>query len=276
MLYNAGMSRSLQDKVIVITGASSGIGAQTARACARAGMHVVLAARREEKLAEVAAGVRALGREAVPVVCDVTRDEDLVRLFEQAMTRLGRVDAIFSNAGYGLYASVLDTTPQQMEAIFQTNYFASVRTVQLGMSALRATASSGGLGHVLICSSAASEIAPPMYGAYAATKAAQDAIACAMRAELAGEGIVVTSIHPIGTESEFSDKVREVSARPAAAAGTPPMFKQSGEHVARCIVRALRKPRAEVWPHRGARLLLALFTACPGLAAWFTRRHLQT
>ena len=112
-----------------------------------------------------------------------------------------------------------------------------------------------------------------MYGAYAATKAAQDAIASALRAELHEQGIAVTSVHPIGTNTEFHQRVRDQNHNPAVKPNTPDAVRQSPEHVAQCILRAIRRPQAEVWPSLPSRLGVGIAAAFPGLAAWGLRQH---
>ncbi len=262
--------------MIVITGASSGIGAAAAVACAAEGMHVVLSARREERLRQVAAACtqagRARGGGGEIVVADVCDRLAMFGLVDDAAQRHGRLDAVFANAGYGIGAPVDKTTIDQARAIFETNFFGTLHVVQAAVPHMRRQ----GRGHILICSSAASEIAPPYYGLYAATKAAQDAIACAMRAELAGEGVDLTSIHPIGTRTEFGAVVETVSDtvyRPRR--NTPDALRQPVEKVARKIVAALRRPRAEVWPSPVTRVLLGLLTACPSLSAMVMRRMMR-
>ncbi|MEM6757288.1 MAG: SDR family NAD(P)-dependent oxidoreductase [Planctomycetota bacterium] len=267
--------RDLSGKVIVITGASAGIGAATAEACGRAGMGVVLSARRTDKLAEVAERVRAAGGEAWVVACDVTDEAAVTELFAEAMRVAGRVDAVFANAGYGLHKPLLDTTDAEDRAIFETNYFGSNRTIRHGVAALRETAERHGdaLRRVLVCSSSASEIGVPRMGPYCATKAAQDAAASALRAELAEEGVVVTSVHPVGTSTEFFATMADQSGDRDIKANTPVPLSQTADQVARSIVGALRRPRAEVWPAPWARWALAFATLCPGFGAWAMRRH---
>ena len=269
-IYTLAMGQDLHDRVIVITGASSGIGAATALACAREGMHVALGARRVEKLEAVRSQIEALGRKAVCVKCDVDRDEDVHRLFEEAIAKLGRVDVAFANAGYGLRANVADTSDAQMRAIFETNYFGTWRVVREAMPLFKRQKS----GHLIICSSAVSEVSPPEYGAYSATKAAQDGLAGSLRAEAAYDGIFVTTVHPIGTKSEFFGSVRSNAETPGAPPNTPAMFMQTPEHVARCIVKAMKKnrPTAEVWPKGSAKIAMAASTLFPGLSAWILRK----
>lgn len=263
------MTRDLQDKVIVITGASAGIGAATAIRCAQAGMHVVLAARRQEQLHSVAQQIEQQGRRTLVVPCDVSRDEDVIGLFEQAWEAFGRVDVAFANAGYGLASGVLDTSDEQHRAIFETNYFGTVRVIHQAVPYLRRTPD--GLGHLLICSSAASEIGLPWYGAYSATKAAQDSIAGALRCELQ-DVIVVTTVHPVGTLTEFFDTAERMAGGSGPGRpNTPRAFTQRPDTVARKIVRAIHRPRAEVWPSPMARVGLAVATLLPGLTNRFLK-----
>jgi len=265
------MTRDLKDKVIVIAGGSSGIGATTAELCAAAGMDVVLGARREDRLRGVAERVEKHGRRALCVRCDVTRDEDVTHLFEQASEMFGRVDVAFANAGYGLASSVLDTTDQQHRDIFETNYFGTLRVVRTGVPCLRRT--ENGLRHLLICSSAASEIGLPWFGAYSATKAAQDCIAGALRSELQDE-IHVTSIHPSGTRTDFFDTAEKLAGgNGPGEINAPKIFTQTPDRVARKIVAALRRPRAEVWPLGIAKVGLGLATILPGLTNFVLKRE---
>lgn len=262
------MARDLTDRVIVITGASSGIGAATALACAEAGMDVVLGARREDRLREVAEQVQRAGRRAITMACDVDRDADVERLAAQAESHFGRLDAAFANAGYGLYASVAETSDAAMHAIFETNFHGTMRLIRAVVPALERREDGG---HVLICSSAVSEIGLPMYGAYCATKAAQDAIASAMRGELADRGIRVSSVHPVGTRTDFFETARVRSNEQTATFNTPSALQQTAAQVARAVLRCLRRPRAEVWPHWPTRLGLAMVTAFPALGAMSMR-----
>jgi len=271
------MSRNLENKVIVITGGSSGIGAATALECTRAGMHVCLGARNEDKLKQVATQIEQLGGKVLTVICDVRKDEDVQNLFQQAQSHFQRIDVAFANAGYGFFASTLATTDQQHRDIFETNYFGTIRCIKEAAVYLKQV--SDGLKHILICSSAASEIGLPMFGSYSATKAAQDCIAGAMRAEVAKQGIWVTSVHPIGTTTEFFNTAGELSGIKNLYTNTPPKRRQSAEHVARKILAAIRRPRAEVWPMPLARIGLGMATILPGPTALamklYTRKKLM-
>lgn len=263
------MARDLKDQVIVITGASGGIGAATAVACAQAGMDVVLGARRVEKLEAVAAAVRQAGRKALVRRCDVDSDEDVQGLVDGAMETFGRLDVAYANAGYGLFTSVLQTTDEQVRQMFETNFHGTLRLLRsAGRVMLQQKR-----GHLLVCSSAASEVPLPMYGVYCATKAAQDSVVGALRAELSQAGVHVSSVHPIGTRSDFFDEVEARSGHPNFSTNTPGWLMQTPQQVAGAVVRCLRRPRAEVWPNVMTRYGAAVATAFPGLAAAVARRQ---
>lgn len=253
------MRRKLNDRVIAITGASSGIGAATALACAEVGMDVALGARRQDRLNETAARVREAGRDALVIPCDVDRDEDVNRLIDEAVSKFGRLDAVFANAGVGLFGPVATTLDEHARGIFETNFFGTLRVIRASVPALRRQ----GRGHILICSSAVSEIGLPMYGLYCATKAAQDSVASALRAELAHEGIDVSSVHPVGTRTDFFETTRVRSGVATNGFNTPSVLVQTPEKVARAVVKCLRRPKPEVWPQPLSRVGLAIVTACP-------------
>lgn len=265
------MSRELRNRVIVITGASAGIGEAAAIACAKAGMHVVVSARRKNKLDALVQQIEQLGGVATSVACDVRRDDEVPRLFEQAHSRFGRLDAVFANAGFGVFSSIADTPDALVRELFETNFFGTLRCIRSALPYLRRRTNHD-WRQIIICASAVSEIGLPMYGHYAATKSAQDALASALRAELSDERIDVASVHPIGSTTRFFDVVQQVSPTGNGPVGlnTPARLMQSPETVARAVVRCLRRPKPEVWPGVagvGVRLGLALTVAFPRLGA---------
>jgi short-subunit dehydrogenase len=260
------MPRQLTDKAIIVTGASSGIGAATALACAEAGMHVLLNARRGERLEQVAADIRALGRDAAIVVGDVAEPETTDRILQETNRVFGGFYAVFANAGYGMEKPVLGTSVEDLRRIFDVNFFASVHLVQESAHALVRRKQGG---HMLMCSSCLAKFTIPYYGAYSATKAAQNHICRAMRAELRPHGIEVASVHPVTTAAEFFEVAQDVSGGDAGGQSVPDhapsLFVQSPQRVARAVVRCLRRPRSEVWTSTIVRGTAAAMTFAPGL-----------
>lgn len=265
------MKRTIKGKVLAVTGASSGIGAATALEAARRGMAVALCARRLEKVQEVASRIEAEGGQALAVRCDVSRPEEIQAFVDQTVERFGRLDVIYANAGYGIVRSVLEMSDEEHRAIFETNYFGTWNTVRAAAEALRQT--EHGLKHILICSSVASEISLSESGAYCATKAAQDSLAGALRLEVEPEGMRVTTVHPVGTTTEFFTTAAEHGGYKPNRKLPPGSLMQSAEHVARRIVQAIERPKAEVWPMLWVRFALGFATMLPGLAIMGARRH---
>lgn len=267
----------LAGKTIAITGASSGIGMATALVCAQAGMNVAVGARREDKLNALVDQINTQqgARRAVAIRTDVDDPADCRRLIDFTVESFGSIYSVMANAGYGLEKSVQDTTDEELQAIFQTNFFGTMNTLRPAMERMIPA----GEGHLIIVTSCLSKLGTPYHSAYSATKAAQDHIARGLRLELAESGIFVSSIHPIGTKTELFEAMDRTSGG-SAALHTPEFLMQSPERVARAILRTLRQPRGllggsgrEVWTSHSTRLLLAFGTAFPGVTDRLLRKH---
>ena len=258
------MARDLHGKVIVITGASSGIGAATALACAKAGMNVVLNARRAEKLDAVADLARQAGAEAVTVVGDVMEPGISGRMLEAAHDRCDRFDAVFANAGYGFDLAAHEVSDEALRKIFDVNFFAAMDLLNAAVSRLLAD---GRPGHLLMCSSCLGRFTLPGHSAYSATKAAQAHVCTAMRIELEPRGIYVSSVHPITTTTEFFEVSSRLSGKEPGDKSVPEhaprFFVQPPQRVANAVVRCLRRPRPEVWTSFMIRAVAAFMTLSP-------------
>ena len=254
-------------KTIIITGASSGIGAATAVAFAKQGANLVLAARRMEKLQEVAAQCKAAGAKEVLVMhCDVSRREEVERCVDETVARFGRLDVMIANAGYGFMAKVHETTEEQFDAIMAVNvkgtWYAMQAAARMMLKQERlAGRKKDGRGHIVAVSSAAGKRGLPLGGLYSMTKAAQLSLAQAMRVEMADEGIYVSTVHPMTTDTEFF----EVSSSKSRVKSNGLGHLYSAESVARKIVRVIEKPKPEVWPVWWSNLLLSIGSFWPGL-----------
>lgn len=270
-------SVGLQGRSIAITGASSGIGLATAVACARAGMRVVLAARREDKLREATERIRSQGGHAEFLVMDVAAPGENRRLIDFTCAKFGSLFAVFSNAGYGIERQVLQYTESELEQIFKTNFWSSLELMQLGAAHMLASNPGPIRGHVIACSSCVSKIGLPNFAAYSGTKALQDHFGRALRAELDGRGVCVSTVHPIGTRTEFFDTVAGLSGGKRVSIQAPERLKQPAEVVANAIVKRLRRPHgAEVWTSFPMRFALAGVTLFPGWADMLLRRRQRT
>ena len=255
--------RRLDGMIVAITGASSGIGAALAVQLHAQGARLVLAARRRDRLVALAQQLPG----ALIVEADVADPAACARIIAAAAPR---IDTLVCNAGYGLARSIVATSEVEWLDILRTNLLGTTACIQAAVPRMQQQElRDGWRGQIVIVSSALARRGRPEGGAYAATKAAQLSVAEALRVELSTARIAVTSIHPVGTTTEF---IQAVHGDPWITGAREP--QQSAEHVASRIVAAIARPRPEVWPHRLSRWGLSLGTLWPSLLdAYFTRRH---
>jgi len=187
------------NRVLLITGASSGIGAATARTASAAGWRVVLAARSGERLRALAGQLGGEGR-ALPVQCDVTDWDAQQRMVEAALSAFGQLDAAFANAGFGGARGFLADTPEHWREMVLTNIYGVALTLRATIPALRKSR-----GHVLLTSSVAGRRVLPG-SLYSCTKHAVTAMGEAARQDLPGTGIRVTMIEPGMTDTPFFER----------------------------------------------------------------------
>ncbi len=184
------------DPVFLITGASSGIGAATARAAAADGYRVVLAARSEDKLADLAAELGG-GNRALVVRCDVTEWDDQEAMVRATLNDFGRLDVVMANAGFGAKRGFTEETPEFWKSMVLTNVYGAALTIRATIDALRESE-----GHLLLTGSVAGRRALPG-SLYSATKWAVTAMGEAARQELNGTGVRVTLIEPGMVDTPF-------------------------------------------------------------------------
>lgn len=265
----------LKDKPICITGASSGIGRATAVACARAGMPVVVSARREDRLVELVERIRAEGGRAEAFALDVTDAARCAEMIDWCERAYGSVYSVFANAGFGIEEPMHKETTAEVRSMFETNFFGTWNVIEPVLPRMMRA----GRGHVLINSSCLARFPVPCFGTYCATKAAQHAIGRAMNVELRGKGIFTSTIHPVGTRTEFFDVAKELSDGCGATLDghAPRWMTQTPETVARAIVKCLRRPRPEVWPSWAwaVRIGMCLGGMTPRLADLGVRRLMK-
>jgi len=264
----------LAGKVAIITGASSGIGAATARAFAREGMNLVITARREDRLRALAEEIRRLGADAEIVIGDAADPALNTRLLDAAASRFGAFDVVFANAGYGTEQGLLDMDTESVRRMFEVNFFSSIDLLR---TAAQRLIEQQRRGHLLLCSSALAKFTLPYFGVYAATKSAQAMVSRSLRFELEPYGIEVSSVHPITTVTEFFDQAQVQAARNHGDARVPmhapSFFVQRPERVAKAIVRALRRPRSEIWTSHIVRLSTGILNAFPFVLDAVLRRE---
>jgi NADP-dependent 3-hydroxy acid dehydrogenase YdfG len=209
-------------RVLLITGASSGIGAATAREAVEAGWRVVLAARSRDKLGSLAAELGG-DEAAIPVRCDVTSWDDQQAAVATALARFGRLDASLANAGFGAKRGFLEESVEHWKAMVDTNVYGCALSIRAALGHFREQ----NTGHMLLTSSVAGRRTLPG-SLYAATKWAVTAMGEGLRAEVADTPIRVTLIEPGMVDTPFFDNRPSGALEPA--------------DIARAIVYALSQP----------------------------------
>ncbi len=210
------------DRVLLITGASSGIGAETARHAVRDGWRVALAARSEDKLAELAS---ELGGDdhAIALRCDVTDWDDQQRIVKDTVERFGRLDAFFANAGFGGARGFLEDTVEHWHAMVETNVYGCALSIRAALTHFREQ----NAGHMLLTGSVAGRRAIPG-SLYSSTKWAVTGMGESLRAEVADTPMRVTLIEPGMVDTPFFDN------RPDSAL--------ESADIARAVMYALSQP----------------------------------
>ncbi len=236
-------------KVVLITGASSGIGRATALELASRKLTLILVARRLELLEALAAEVRQIGGTAISIQADLSVPENVDRMIDGALERHGRIDVLINNAGVGYFGTVENMSREVMDEILALNFIAPVVAIQRVLPLMKAK----GKGHIINVSSVLGKRGLPLSGIYSASKFALGGISESLRVELRDAGVHVSLVYPVATETEFFDAVRRGEVQGEFA---PAGYIQPARDVAKAIARCIRRPRAEVYPYRRARLLV--------------------
>ncbi|HET7600715.1 MAG TPA: SDR family oxidoreductase [Gemmatimonadales bacterium] len=261
--------KPIREQVLVITGASSGIGLATARAAVREGARVFLTSRNDEALARIAADLNAVTREprAGHLAADVADPEALERVAQGAVDRFGGIDTWVNNAGVSLYGRLLELSIEDQRRLFDVTFWGVVYGCRAAVPRL------GRRGGALInVGSIASDRAIPLQGIYSAAKHAVKAFTDALRMELeeAGTPVAVTLIKPSSINTPvFEHAQTELNREPAPP---PPVYQP--EVVAETILRCAEEPVRDVTVGAGGKLLTALGGAAPRLLDRYMERTL--
>ena len=254
----------LSGRTAVVTGASAGIGLACAEHLARAGAAVVLGARRADRLHAAVERIRSAGGRADSLVTDVTNETDVVALVEHARATFGGLDVVICNAGFGYYGTIEGTPPEVMRRMMDVNFMGTYHGARAAIPAFRRQ----GHGHLIVVSSIVGQRGIAQMSGYSATKAAQVGFVESLRAEFARTNIHVSVVYPVSTETEFRHAMSRDYGHTVSGVGP----KQSVDDVARAIVGCVRRPRAEVYPHRWSRGLAVLNAIAPSLTDRFVKR----
>jgi short-subunit dehydrogenase len=246
----------MAEKVIVITGASSGIGAATAKLLAARGDKVVLAARRLVELKKVA---EQCGTGALPVVTDVTRRAEVDYLRDEALRSFGRVDVWINNAGRALSHQVLELTDEDFDLMMAIN----TKSALYGMQAIVPYFKEHGTGHLINISSALGRIPFASYrSAYSASKAALNSLSANLRMDLRAmyPNIHISVVMPPVVSSDFA-KNALYGTPPPSGGSRPGAASQTPEQAAAAIVELIDNPRAEIYTNPAQSEMVARYFA---------------
>ncbi|MER6489654.1 SDR family NAD(P)-dependent oxidoreductase [Streptomyces griseorubiginosus] len=243
------MSASFVNRVVLITGASRGIGRAVALAFAREGALLVLAARSAERLARVEGEVRALGSEALSVPTDVTSPDEVTALVEAAVSRFGRIDVLVNNAGIGKVGCVeSETFEDDVRQTMRASLFGMINVTRRVLPVLRRQ----GSGAIVNMSSVMGRKAFARFGSYAIVMHGVSAFSDSLRQEVAGDGIRVSVIYPALTATDLLREAKEAEMPPPFRYMTP----LPTDEVARAVVAAVGQGKRRVVLPRTANMLL--------------------
>lgn len=256
----------IKGKVVIVTGASSGIGEATARQFGRGGAKVVLAARRVDRLQTLAQEITGMhtGAETLVVQADLSRLEDIQALINQTLETFGRIDVLVNNAGFGRLDWLENLDPvKDIQSQFDVNVMGVIQTTRQALPVMIKQRS----GHVINMCSMAGLVATPTYTIYAACKHAVHGFSEALRREVKPWGIDVSMVYPGGVVTEFAS---HAGIKRKTKATTPKALLLTAEQVGNAVVQLVRHPRAmwiipwawsfTVWMNRNLNWLVDLTT----------------
>ncbi|MBI3167707.1 MAG: SDR family oxidoreductase [Chloroflexi bacterium] len=255
----------LKDKVVLITGASSGFGEDAAWLFAQEGCKVILAARRIDRLRNLAAKIQDAGGEALAVPMDIVNSDEVDNMVQTAIDLYDRIDILFNNAGIGRVAWYEEHTPDRdIDLLIKVNLIGMMRVTRMVLPHMIARRE----GHIINMVSVAGLIAPPLIASYAASKHGAKAFTDAIRREVAPLGIKVSGIYPGPASTEFGQHIGRSAAYQSFRHKLK--IRLPSQYVARRVIGVAKRPRRSLvipWWFRIATTTEAVF---PYLVDWIT------
>lgn len=232
------MAKKLQGKVVLITGASSGFGEEAARLFAREGCKVVLAARRLERLQQLAAEIQNEGGEAIAIPVDVNQSAEIDVMVQTALDLYGQIDILFNNAGFGAMDWFEEFDPERhIETLVRVNLIGTMLVTRAVLPDML----DRGSGHIINMASVAGLIASPLLTTYAASKYGVRAFTDALRREVAPLGVKVSGIYPGPASTEFGSHLKKNRTRDTINKLID--MRMTSKYVASRVVDVAKRPR---------------------------------
>jgi len=255
------------EPVILVTGASSGIGEAVARRFGRQGYRVILAARRGDRLQAIAQEIRAEGGRAFPVVTDLSRLDQIHHLVESSLAEYGQIDVLCNNAGFGRIKFLEDLDPvadiESQLLVNLTGLIQVTRGVLPYMIGRR-------MGHIVNMASMAGFLGSPTYTIYAASKYGVRGFSEALRREVGVFGIRVTCVYPGGVKTDFA---HHAGIQRKTGFTTPARLRLRPEQVAQAVVDVVRRPRPTVILPPPMAVVAWLNFLFPGIVDWIIEQR---
>lgn len=266
--------KPLHQQVIVITGASSGIGLATARAASRKGAKLVLASRNQKALAQIEQQLKDAGGEAIHVVADVGNREDVQQIAAAAIQHFGGFDTWVNDAGVSIYGRLEQVSEEDSRRLFDTNFWGVVSGSLIAANLLKSRG-----GAIINIGSELSDLGIPLQGMYAASKHAVKGFTDSLRMELEEEKapISVTLIKPAGINTPYPQHAKNYTNHELTL--PPPVYEP--EEVANAILYAAVHPKRDIFVGSSSKVMSSLNKHVPGMVDWMnenfmTRMQLRT
>jgi NADP-dependent 3-hydroxy acid dehydrogenase YdfG len=253
----------LKDKVVLITGASSGFGEDAAWMFAKEGCKIVLAARRIDRLRNLAAKIQDAGGEAIAVPVDIVNPDEVDNMVQTAIDLYDRIDILFNNAGIGRVSWYEEHTPDRdIDLLIKVNLIGTMRVTRMVLPHMIARRE----GHIINMISVAGLISPPLIASYTASKFGLKAFNNSIRREVAPLGIKVSGIYPGPASTEFGSHVGKSSAYQSVRSGLG--VRLTSGYVAKRVVDVAKRPRKKLVIPWWFNIVAAIETYFPFLVDW--------
>jgi len=262
---------NFKQKVVLITGASSGIGAELARCFAKEGAKLGLLARRTDRLQALVTDCEQHGAKALAITCDVTKDNDLPVAIQSIRESLGTIDVVIANAGFGVVEDFEKLTIADFERQFSTNIYGVLRTVYASLDDLKKSK-----GRLVLVGSALGHMVLPQYTAYCMSKYAITSLAQSLYIELARHGISVTLISPGYINTEFRNINNLGQYQEGLRAPTANRARMDADKAAAIMLEAIRHRKRESIITLLGKTGVLINRLFPGFLPWYYQRKFTT